>query len=166
MFRLFRRNIRTIEQFVAMAIAAGEVRTDPIMVTCHRELPADDGPAAIAFSYFETLAQVGDRNRVLEEQTRLRSLNNLLNRAGFESHLYEDYVDVTLELLGELAGLVPSTAAAARVEEKFNDPDVANAVIAHIRVGRTRRSLERTIFPTSRSQADEIRNGSFSRAPG
>ncbi|KAI9885051.1 MAG: hypothetical protein M1823_003150 [Watsoniomyces obsoletus] len=128
------------------AITSEYANADPVYVRKTAALPqkyshyrtvrgdGNCGWRAIAFSYFEALAQVGDRNRVLEEQTRLRSLNNLLNRAGFEVHLYEDYVDVTLELLGELAGLVPSTAAASRVEEKFNDPDVANAVIAHIRL--------------------------------
>ncbi len=96
---------------------------------------------AVAFGYLEALSRVGDRGRVLEEQTRLRSLNNLLNRAGFQSHLYEDYVDVTLDLLGELADLVPSSTAESTLWERFNDADVSNAIIAHLRVRRRWASL-------------------------
>ena len=98
--------------------------------------------AAVAFSYFETLAQLGDPNRILEEHCRLQSLNNLLNRVGFEQHLYQDYVETTFTLLRELAALVslPTAASPAsarsKVWEQFKDPAVANAVIAHVRVRR------------------------------
>jgi ubiquitin thioesterase protein OTUB1 len=82
---------------------------------------------------------VGDRSRILEEQTRLRSLNNLLNRAGFQPIIYEDYVDVTLDLLGELGQLVsspsvaPSTVASTLLE-RFNSDEISSAVIAYLRV--------------------------------
>lgn len=104
----------------------------------------------MAFSYFETLGRVGDRNRILEEQTRLRSLNNLLNRAGFASYLYEDYVDATLELLGTVATLVPSPAIGSTIWEKFNEPDVANAVIAHLRVW----NQDVVVYPGVRNEVD------------
>ncbi len=82
---------------------------------------------------------MGDRSRILEEQTRLRSLNNLLNRAGFQPIIYEDYVDVTLDLLGELGQLVsspsvaPSTVASTLLE-RFNSDEISSAVIAYLRV--------------------------------
>lgn len=91
--------------------------------------------AALAYAYFETLVRTGSRSRILEEKTRLWSLNNLLKRTGFDQMLYEDFVTVTLNLLTELASLNPAPVAAATLLERFNDVEVSSAIITHFRVG-------------------------------
>ena len=48
-------------------------------------------PTAVAFGYLERLLHIGDTNKFLEEETRLRSLSNVLNAAGFDAYLYEDF---------------------------------------------------------------------------
>ncbi len=91
--------------------------------------------AAIAFTYFEALQRSGNRDRILAEQTRLKSLNNLLSRVGFQPHLYEDFVDETITLLAQLATIAPRRAeAAALVEGRFNDGAASSAIITHLRV--------------------------------
>ena len=89
---------------------------------------------AIAFSYFETLQRIGDKGRLLAEETRLRSLNNLLNTAGFEEHLYEDFVEESINLLRIVAASLPTSPHNRVLLEKFNDPGVSSAIITHLRV--------------------------------
>lgn len=91
-------------------------------------------PTAIAFSYFETLLRIGDKARILEELTRLKSLNNLLNQAGFAEHLYEDFVAETLDLLSEIAYSLPSSGDDAGLLKAFNDAGISSAIITHFRV--------------------------------
>lgn len=95
---------------------------------------ADPTLVALAFGYFETLLRSGNRGRILEEQTRLKSLNNLLNRVGFDKDVYEDFFDETFNLLGELASLTPAPVAASTLLERFNDDAVSSAIITHFRV--------------------------------
>ena len=64
----------------------------------------------------------------------MRSLNNLLNTAGFQEHLYEDFVDETINLLRYLAASVPAAPEDSVLVDKFNDPDVSNAIITHFRL--------------------------------
>ncbi|KAI9769368.1 MAG: hypothetical protein M1840_004070 [Geoglossum simile] len=91
-------------------------------------------PTAIAFSYFETLLRIGDKTHILGEQTRLKSLNNLLNQAGFAEHLYEDFVQETLNLLSELAYSLPSPGDDAGLLKAFNDAGTSSAIITHFRL--------------------------------
>jgi len=97
---------------------------------------------AIAFCYFETLLRLGDRNRILAEETRLKSLNNLLNSLGFQEHLYEDFVEATLDLLRQISASIPVQDDGAALLAAFNDPEISNGIITHFRVGK--RSLEAT----------------------
>ncbi|KAI9833326.1 MAG: hypothetical protein M1819_003721 [Sarea resinae] len=92
------------------------------------------GWRAIAFSYFEALIRSGDKHKFVAEQARLKSLNNLLNNAGFQEYLYEDFVDETLQLLRETAATVPVTDDGEALLASFNDPNVSNAVITHFRL--------------------------------
>ena len=61
-------------------------------------------------------------------------MNNLLNRAGFQSDLYEDYVEVTFELVAMIANAASPESAVATLSQRFSEDDVSNAVIAYLRV--------------------------------
>jgi ubiquitin thioesterase protein OTUB1 len=93
---------------------------------------ADMHRAAVAFSYFETLLRIGDRQKFLEEETRLNSLQNTLKDIGFQEHLYEDFVDETLSLLRETAVASDNGAALLQV---FNDYSRSQSIITFLKVG-------------------------------
>ncbi|KAI9817682.1 MAG: hypothetical protein M1832_004576 [Thelocarpon impressellum] len=128
------------------AITSEYAHADPVFVQKTAALPqkyshyrtvkgdGNCGWRAIAFGYFETLQRVGDRARVLEEETRLRSLNNLLNTAGFEEHLYDVFVDETVALLRVVAASIPAPPGDTVLLDRFNEPDVSNAVVTHFRL--------------------------------
>jgi ubiquitin thioesterase protein OTUB1 len=92
--------------------------------------------AAIAFTYFEALLRVGDKNRFLEEETRLRSLRNLLNTIGFQEHLYEDFADECYDLLRRTGAAVPAVddTAGAELLASFNDVSISMAIITYFKV--------------------------------
>jgi ubiquitin thioesterase protein OTUB1 len=91
-------------------------------------------PIAIAFSYFETLLRIGDKTRIVGELARLKSLNNLLNQAGFAEHLYEDFVAETIDLLSDLAYSLPPPGDDTGLLKAFNDAGISSAIITHFRV--------------------------------
>ena len=93
---------------------------------------------AILFGYFEALLRLGDPMKVLAEESRLKSLNNLLNAVGFQEDLYEDFVDETLSLLRETATSIPCQDNGAALLSSFNDAGVSNAIITHFRVSAYR----------------------------
>lgn len=125
-----------------MEIADGEVSCGSLAIMTARTNEKNSGPSrfslivdiAIAFGYYETLLRLGDKDRILLEETRLRSLNNLLNNVGYPGHVYEDFVDESLLLLRDVADQVPATDQGASLLEKFNDENVSNAIITHFKV--------------------------------
>ncbi len=90
--------------------------------------------SAIAFCYFETLLRLGNQNKIIAEETRLKSLNNLLNAVGFQQHLYEDFVESTLGLLEQIRTTVPVQDDGAALWASFNDPEISSGIITHFRV--------------------------------
>ncbi|KAI9703214.1 MAG: hypothetical protein M1836_007779 [Candelina mexicana] len=92
------------------------------------------GWRAIAFSYFETLVRLGDKERIQIEEARLKSLDNLLRSVGWEEHAYEDFVEETILLLRSTAASIPVTDGGAALLNSFNDPNISNAIITHFRL--------------------------------
>lgn len=86
---------------------------------------------AMAFGYMELLVRLGDRQKFFEEIARLQSLNNLLNDMGYDETVYEDFVNVTTELLRDLAN---AADPGSMLLERFNDAETSNAIIVHLRV--------------------------------
>lgn len=72
----------------------------------------------------------------MAEETRLKSLNNLLNSLGFQEHLYEDFVESTLDLLRQISASIPNQDDDAALLAAFNDPEISNGIITHFRVSR------------------------------
>ena len=68
------------------------------------------------------------------EESRLTSLNELLNQAGFGEDLYSDWVEETFLLLRECAESLGSDDGGVALAAKFNDPDIGAAIIQHFRV--------------------------------
>lgn len=119
---------------------------------------------AIAFCYFETLLRLGDRNRIIAEETRLKSLNNLLNSLGFQEHLYEDFVETTLDLLRQISASIPVQDDGAALLAAFNEPEISNGIITHFRVGRhpseavaaSSKTLRKTLYALTQPIIDHV----------
>jgi hypothetical protein len=94
-------------------------------------------PPAVAFSYFETLLRIGDSHKFLEEETRLKSMRNILNDAGFQEHLYEDFAEDTIDLLRETA---TATDDGAALLQTFNDSNRSMSIITYLKARHFRRS--------------------------
>ena len=89
---------------------------------------------AIAFGYFEALVRLGDPAKTRAEAGRLKTLNNLLDATGQEAFMYEDWVDLTLNLLEQTASISSAQDNEAALLEAFNDLETANAITQHFRV--------------------------------
>jgi ubiquitin thioesterase protein OTUB1 len=92
--------------------------------------PIVDNGIAVAFSYFETLLRIGDAHKFLEEETRLKSLCNILNDAGFQEHLYEDFMEDTIDLLRKVSSAADGNAV---LLETFNDPNGSMSIITYLK---------------------------------
>ncbi|KAK1030441.1 hypothetical protein LTR33_017096, partial [Friedmanniomyces endolithicus] len=91
------------------------------------------GWRAIGFGYFEALIHLGDSNKFLEEETRLRSLSNVVNAAGFDSFIYEDFADEAFNLLREVANAMHTGNASEVLHNAFNDDMVQNYLITYFK---------------------------------
>ncbi|KAG9228885.1 peptidase C65 Otubain-domain-containing protein [Amylocarpus encephaloides] len=133
----------------SLAIAVEYAKADPIYVAKTAALPqkyssyrpilgdGNCGWRAAGFSYFETLLRLGDAEQLEEEVARMTSLDNLLtNVGGFSSYIFEDMVEETTGLLRDLARLMPTSSSAASdlLQERFNNPEVSNAIVYHFRL--------------------------------
>ncbi|EFQ32548.1 peptidase C65 Otubain [Colletotrichum graminicola M1.001] len=94
------------------------------------------GWRAIGFSYFEHLVNNGDQHEILGEAARIQSLDQYLLRVGgYDKMLFEDMVEETIALLKELAQNVTNPQLAMHIlVQRFNDQDVSNAIIYHLRL--------------------------------
>lgn len=97
----------------------------------------------MAFGYFEILLKSGDPNRIGMEYARVSSLNNLMNLAGLESYIYEDFAEATSSLFMQISGspAIDRPYDISPVVNAFNNPDISNAIITHFKV-----SFPPTIF--------------------
>lgn len=91
---------------------------------------------ALGFSYFETLLRLRNISQLEAEIARITSLNNLLETAGgFQSWLFEDMVEETTTLLKDLASSLQNPKVAAELLlQRFNNPEVSNAIVYHFRL--------------------------------
>lgn len=80
--------------------------------------------------------------KILAEESRLKSLNNLLNAVGFQEDLYEDFVDETVSLLRATAASMPCHDNGDGLLASFNDAGMSNAIITHFRVSSYTRALK------------------------
>ncbi|KAI7457765.1 cysteine proteinase [Hortaea werneckii] len=91
------------------------------------------GWRAIAYGYFETLIHLGDSNKFLEEEARLRSLSNVLNQAGYDALLYEDFADAMFDTLRKVHNALQTGDAETILHEDFNDEALQNYIITYLK---------------------------------
>ena len=61
-------------------------------------------------------------------------MNNLLDATGQEAFMYEDWVELTLNILEQTASITSVEDNEAALLEAFNDLETANAITQHFRV--------------------------------
>lgn len=90
---------------------------------------------AVAFGYFERLLYINDSGKCFEEEARLRSLSNVLNSAGYDPYLYEDFADELYTLVRNIANAILEGNNGDEVlMTAFNDDAVQNYIITHFKV--------------------------------
>lgn len=87
----------------------------------------------MAFSYFEALMRIGDKRKFAEEETRLKSLDNILNQVGFQEYLYEQFAEETYELLRETAASIGLSDGGALLLAAFNDDNRSKSIITYFK---------------------------------
>jgi ubiquitin thioesterase protein OTUB1 len=80
------------------------------------------------------LIHLGDVNKFYEELARLSSLQNILDAAGFQDWLYQDYADEAYALLKKLPEALQIGNSADVLHEAFNDEDTQMSIIYYTRV--------------------------------
>ena len=91
-------------------------------------------PQAVLFGYFMLLASSGNESKILDEQTRLSRMNSMLDATGMTEYIYEDWVNATLTLLGELIAALRDGNATDIIERAFNDEETSSMLVQHLRV--------------------------------
>ncbi|KAK0730072.1 peptidase C65 Otubain-domain-containing protein [Lasiosphaeris hirsuta] len=94
------------------------------------------GWRAIGFGYFETLVNGGSKAQVDSEKQRLESLNSYIeNVGGLSPFVFQDMAEETIELLQRISNTIGDRAQAmAELEGSFNNPDIANSILYHLRL--------------------------------
>lgn len=73
---------------------------------------------------------------MLEEETRLRSSSNILNLAGFDPMLWEDFADETFTVLRKVSAAMQTGEAEDILMQAFNDDELQNYLLTYLRVNR------------------------------
>lgn len=129
--RPYPNDTRTIEDAEAMDTADGEVNSRSSSCL---ERPADLFWTAIGFCYYETLLRLGDKQKFLEEQARIRSLGNLLQAGGLPRDIYEDWEDEIMDLLKTLPTYHSLEEAEAALLTAFNETGPWQSIITYLKV--------------------------------
>jgi ubiquitin thioesterase protein OTUB1 len=78
----------------------------------------------------------------LEEETRLKSLGNVINMAGYSQFIWEDFADEIYSLLRKCMS-ASSANSEAFLLEHFNNEEVQNQIITYLKVRCTVVQVER-----------------------
>ncbi|KAF2104765.1 cysteine proteinase [Rhizodiscina lignyota] len=134
------------ERIPTSAITAEYARADPVYqaktaaipqrYSYYRTCKGDGfcGWRAIGFCYYETLLRLGDKQKFLEEQARIRSLGNLLQAVGHSRDIYEDWEDEAIDLLRTLPTCATVEESSAALLSAFNDTVRSMNIITYLKV--------------------------------
>ncbi|KAK5109550.1 hypothetical protein LTR62_006901 [Meristemomyces frigidus] len=92
------------------------------------------GWRAVAFGWMEALIHHGDANYFFQEEARLRSMSNILEAAGWNASMYDDFADEVIDLLREVCNALHAGTASEVLLAAFNDEMRQNYIITYIRM--------------------------------
>ena len=118
---------------------------------------------AVLFGYFMNLVLIGNEAKILEEQTRLSRLSTLLDEAGMSEYVYEDWVNASLTLLGELVAALKNGRAIEVIERAFNDEENSPMLVQHLRVRLSLPSQRRELTDKGSVLGERVDNDAWRR---
>ncbi|PGH15276.1 hypothetical protein AJ80_05629 [Polytolypa hystricis UAMH7299] len=93
------------------------------------------GWRAVAFGYFESLLKLRDVTKVATELARIKDFNKLLDSVGQQEHLYDLFVDATVELLDKVSeAITTGNEDDSFLLEAFNEEYNSSSIITHFRL--------------------------------
>ncbi|KAK4447455.1 peptidase C65 Otubain-domain-containing protein [Podospora aff. communis PSN243] len=136
------------EKTPSTAITEEYAKADPIYVQKTMALPqtyshyrpiqgdGNCGWRAIGFSYFEALIINCSKAQIDAERQRIEGLNGYIETVGgLSPFVFQDMADETIELFHRILRLVDNRdLALAELFNSFNNPDIANSILYHIRL--------------------------------
>ncbi|KAL1901780.1 hypothetical protein Cpir12675_000289 [Ceratocystis pirilliformis] len=136
------------DKISSVAITEAYARADPVYIEKTSALPqtyshyrpiqgdGNCGWRAIAFSYFEKLAEIQDQTLIQHEILRLISFNDALEKVGgYDAMLFDDMAEQTITLLKNLSANISSLSdSMALITAAFNDADTQSAIMYHMRL--------------------------------
>jgi ubiquitin thioesterase protein OTUB1 len=78
------------------------------------------------------LLRIGDKQKFLLEEQRLKALTSLLKQTGLPEHVYEEWLEEALDVLRETAN---ATDGGAGLLQVFNDFGCSMNIITFFKVG-------------------------------
>ena len=116
-----------------MVIVGGEVSSFSSLHSLFCAIQLKD-PQALAFGYFETLLRLGNASKVLEEASRFRAFEALMQAVG-HADVYEDFIQPTADLLQQQAATLPNHDGGASLLTIFNDDGPSSQLTYSFKVG-------------------------------
>ena len=85
----------------------------------------------------------------MEEETRLKSLGNVINMAGYSQFIWEDFADEIYALLRKCMS-ASSANSEAFLLEHFNNEEIQNQIITYLKVRYTKAQVAHLRTDSSR----------------
>lgn len=101
---------------------------------------------AVIFGYYESLLRLGDKQKILEEETRLKSLHNILNQVGYQEYIYEIWADEAFLLLQEVAASIGQPDDEAALLAAFNDDNRSKSIMTYFKARSSHHCLISALF--------------------
>jgi hypothetical protein len=114
-----------------MAAAGGVVSLDTIAQLDNLLIRSHP---AIAYGYFEVLINLGDDYKFLVEETRLKSLANVVASTDYDFEFFNDFAEPVIDLLRKAREGLQNGTAETALHETFNDEALQNYIITYFRV--------------------------------
>jgi len=94
------------------------------------------GWRAIGFSYFETLITRCSKDQIDAERERIETFNSYIETVGgLSPFVFQDMAEETIDLFHRISRLMGNRDhALAELFESFNNPDIANSILYHLRL--------------------------------
>ncbi|KAI0316959.1 cysteine proteinase [Amylostereum chailletii] len=90
---------------------------------------------SLAFAYIERIIQSQDSSlAVMMAISTLESTHPMLDAAGFQKMVYEDFYDVLISLIKRIEPHVPMHLGPDTLLNAFQDPDVSNYIVVFLRL--------------------------------
>ena len=94
-----------------------------------------DSVLAAVFGYFEQLLHLRSAEKVAEESRRIEDFNHVLEVAGYDLSMIEDFKEETMDLLGKVQHAISvGELDGSILLQAFNVEEVSSSIVFHFKV--------------------------------